>query len=293
MNRTVLKVISFVVAAFISMQLFANELPLWNGCKVVGVELWMSAVDGRWRVNLVAIDKHGRRTGGLIFPKFEMFFNDSAYEYYLDHVADIPVLDKQKLSSVDGEDLRQRFIQRRREAIIKRENARKEREEKLAKASTLYPKLLALFGYKIGEVFDVSKGDHLRKSSPDNVDVNLYWFTPDKQFLSFDKYSVGITPVTHRIYSIEASAPYSKATLELAKDALEKKFSTTFEYKKDKNRYLIHGCSRNKKYGRILILQREGDRLTVSLFDTLGIDIMEKEAKQVKDKLSSAAVDAL
>ena len=284
------KVISFAAIALVSMQLFAEQLPLFNGKKVIGIE-FAKWGDFRWRGHLVMIDKKGEKSLAQVFPNNEYpYTNEKAYEYYLDNMADIPILPKTKLKDPNGEELRQKWIKRKQEAMSKRTQRNKDAQERLAKASSMYGRLNTLFGYKIGTVVDSSKFEERKESKP--LCWRALFFKPDKPFLNFDEYVLLTTPMSHRICVVKASAPYSKQTFDLAKDALEKKFSDTLKYRENAGEYSILGIN-DKENIRSLGLKIEGNKLVLSLCDLKGMELARKEYEQQKDKISSDATDAL
>ncbi len=272
-----------------------SSLPLFMGQKVIGITIGLGSdnpysYDMYWRTRVEFVNSAGKKDCCIISPSDDKYYNESARKYCMDNLADIPIYPKTKIDSVNGEEVRQLWLARKAEAIQIREKKAKEAEIRLAKAVTMYSRLNALFGYKIGTVFDVSKLGEVKASAP--APMRGIWFTPDKQFLTFDKYSLGITPVSHRIFSITASAPYSKQTLELAKGALERKFSDTLRYDDVRNEYSTFGLNA-KKNMRSLTLGKEGDRLMLRLLDAKGLEVSKNEYEQQKDKVSSEAANAL
>ena len=87
-------------------------------------------------------------------------------------------------------------------------------------------KITGAFGMKLGDAFDPSSaiGRHeLTDGTP------MYQFRPKKQFRSFSRYYVMITPKTHKIYSIWGigrmeNDPTCKKEQELVMSILKKKY---------------------------------------------------------------------
>jgi hypothetical protein len=98
-----------------------------------------------------------------------------------------------------------------------RKNGRTDLIELLKPVTPGSAEIEGAFGFKLGEVFDLSKGQRVtskeyeftRLDNMDLVATREYEVVPDKPLAGFTNYRVTIAPLSHRIYFIQALGPQS------------------------------------------------------------------------------------
>ena len=271
-----------------------SSLPLFMGYKVIGITIGLGSDNKHevyWRTYLEFVNSIGKKDMRVISPRDDGYYSEPAWRYCMDNLADLPIYPKGKIDSEAGEGVRQLWIARKKEAIKLKEKETKEKEIRLSAAKMMFKKLNMLFGYKIGTVVDTNALKSKYGDKPSN-DLRVYSFTPDKKFLSFDEYTVTLTYKTSRMFSVCASAPYSSEAFELAKSALESKFSEKMTYDENGKDYFFFGIN-DKGHCRSLSLGRTGDRLLIRLIDQEGYKLSKREFDEYKKNIAVKAYGAL
>ena len=290
------------------------DLPLFDGeYKVQGVGISMN-MDGMPIAHLNILDRHGQLCYMIIYapPYEESCVNRLALEYYKENVAEMPILKETKCKKASLERFRQVLLQKKERAIA-------EKKEQIAKSkqlatetkepiehnqNDLYNQMDSLFGKKLGDVVS-DKCDTLDFLSGGIVfDGHEGLFMPKEYFSFFNKYKVTVTPQSHKIASIYATCdpsllktlsdgtPDTEYIIDVAKRAVEEKFSTKMVYDKTTKYYSIVATNGDAKRIIALCTNDEG-KIYLGLVDSKIYELYLKELEAEKNKDASTASGAL
>ena len=147
-------------------------------------------------------------------------------------------------------------------------------------------KIKGAFGIKFGQKFEISSA----KGKADiGYDKLSYEFMPKDSFSSFTDYYVSITPLTHRVYSIYATADgYKQDECKKEKDIVASLIKDKYLIKKVHENFVKDKTLKKNGvsisiYCRIVSDDR-GKSLNITYFDNETSKLVDVEKKQIKDK---------
>ena len=151
------------------------------------------------------------------------------------------------------------------------------------KKAELYDSFQTLFGKRIGDT--ISPYEIERSFYKSGKFHKEYVLTPRKPFLSFNHYIVKVSAQNHVVYSIRATAEFSRELYKMVKDAIEKKYQVWLHRRPSEgnvkvDRYVWGVKGNLKRLFNLQVVDKGffGKEIVLEILDKQGEKIAENES---------------